>query len=845
MTYGTYNPSQNSQMKTSDVFGDVSQSAKNQYTGQWLKLSTGKEITDFSKWIQEIPKDINVYWDEARKKESLTPGTLAERNDFIAYNLKAQWVQDKQAISDYLMKQSSFQSASIADQQNTINSIAARMGITKEATTKEDQLNAEQQALFDSYKVEQDKLITEWDKQDFVKRMDHLLWENIRNLTDAEVAQLAAQSGLTPEEWRKVADEWSQARQKVYEPYQYKQEDLTKDKDRAIQDANTQLERTTQSINNSIDDVTTQMQRDVAGAEKVGALKWYVQSSGYMQGIGNIKSDANKLVGRLQTQLANAQTDTAQYISRVWEDFTTNMTRVKTAFTDDLLNLRMAGTNEVNALLWKYSTSDDILTNELERLNNEYGIKSQELYGKFLENFKGITDAAMYEAEKIQQFQTKQKELENLTLWNLYENNGMALRNMTDADIENLYKNGYISADQVNVLKSARAWAIEDYNMNLAYKQSQTALNVSKASNVSTPTGNPATSAQTVADWTVLERWQCVQFVNDILEQNGYAAFSHDADQSLANKISKSNSKTPSVWSVLIRQTNTPDWQKYWDVVIITWVDWNTISFKWSNQNWDNTVYSGTIQTNDPSIKWYYDPNKAPDSYSQLSASQKTQADTIYSSIYGKKSSPKREYQNSIAAQLLWGKTASQIIQDTSGQQKAATDMTADYASAKKWSTWSSIVAIDTTMWHMEEYQKAIAEYNKWWMPALNKLVQQRWYQAWTNAKTVLSQITTALSNELRNVYGWVSEWEVKQWSENIPVWASASQAKAWLDTAHKLISSRLVSMNNKWKDQFWEDYTSLVRLSDKYWFDLWWKTNITNSTTKTNNNLQSLRDNL
>jgi hypothetical protein len=90
--------------------------------------------------------------------------------------------------------------------------------------------------------------------------------------------------------------------------------------------------------------------------------------------------------------------------------------------------------------LTKYAPSEELMTKELDRLTEEYGMKSMDLYNKFLENYKGITDAAMYESEKIQQYQTKQKELENMTLSYLYSNNGMALRNMSDADIENLYK---------------------------------------------------------------------------------------------------------------------------------------------------------------------------------------------------------------------------------------------------------------------------------------------------------------------------------------------------------------------------------------------------------------------
>jgi hypothetical protein len=48
------------------------------------------------------------------------------------------------------------------------------------------------------------------------------------------------------------------------------------------------------------------------------------------------------------------------------------MDRVKKQFTESVLNLRMAGTNEVNALLTKYSPSSDLMTKELDRLNEEY-----------------------------------------------------------------------------------------------------------------------------------------------------------------------------------------------------------------------------------------------------------------------------------------------------------------------------------------------------------------------------------------------------------------------------------------------------------------------------------------
>jgi hypothetical protein len=74
-------------------------------------------------------------------------------------------------------------------------------------------------------------------------------------------------------------------------------------------------------------------------------------------------------------------------------------------------------------LLTKYAPTDVLLTKELKRVNDEFGAKSQALYKSFLENFKGITDAAMYESEKLQEYTYKQRQLADLTIQNLMANN--------------------------------------------------------------------------------------------------------------------------------------------------------------------------------------------------------------------------------------------------------------------------------------------------------------------------------------------------------------------------------------------------------------------------------------
>jgi hypothetical protein len=48
------------------------------------------------------------------------------------------------------------------------------------------------------------------------------------------------------------------------DPFQQKQDDLELEKQRNIEDAQIQLERTKETINNNIADITTDMERDIA-----------------------------------------------------------------------------------------------------------------------------------------------------------------------------------------------------------------------------------------------------------------------------------------------------------------------------------------------------------------------------------------------------------------------------------------------------------------------------------------------------------------------------------------------------------------------------------------------------
>ena len=759
-----------SQTGGKSIFSDtILWSTKNQYTWEGIMDSTGKEITDFSKPF-DMKKELDVYWEAARIKDKQTPWTIATRNDTIAYNLKSAWINTQQWVADYLAKQAWFQNATQEEQQNTIKSISARMWINtpiQADLTKEEMITQEQDALTVSYQAEQNKLIAEWHSQDVVKRMDNLLWQEIRNLTDVEIRQIALDTGIAPEQVKATSEEWAKARQRMADPFQQKEQDLETENLRNVEDAKIQLQRTEQKINDSVADITTNMERDLAWWEKVGALKWYVQSSGYMQGLNNIKTDAQKLVWRLNTQLQEANTDTAKYINRTNTDFATNMDRIQKSFTDDLLNLRMAGTNEVNSLLTKYSPSEKLMTKELDRLTNEYWLKSMALYKAFQENFKWITDTAMYESEKIQQFQIKQRELENMTLSQLYANDWMALMNMTDTQIQSLADQGYINQSQVATLKSAREWAKQQFNLK------QTASNIDVAKlwleqkkiNAELWIVDTTQFAQNVAslpDW--IPWWQCVKFVNDWLEWlwlwRVFGTATMD-EQTLENKISHKNSDVPTPWSVIIR--TSPTQPKAWDIAFVTSVnpDW-TITLKWSNAKWEEKTYTQTINANDKSIKGYFDPKLATKTNSKAEQA----ANAILSQWSNAKLSDYPIADRPAIASILAHKKDELLASWDIYWVMAASAWWDKLGDTSKASIWK-LVNVINQIWDinrlLSEWDKNITDSNwnkidispiTWWL---------RWKNPWdTNAQELKATLQATVPNLARWVY-----WEVWVLTDN------------------------------------------------------------------------------
>jgi len=154
------------------------------------------------------------------------------------------------------------QSATAIDRQNTVESIAARMGITKDTLSVEDQLMNDADAELNELKLEKDKSLL-W------KEIDHVSGEDVRELSDSELQPLADKLGMTLEDARAYEQERLASLQEYKRPYDEAVAQQELDKARGIEDADTALQRALDTNENNISDVTRDATRAIQSSEMI------------------------------------------------------------------------------------------------------------------------------------------------------------------------------------------------------------------------------------------------------------------------------------------------------------------------------------------------------------------------------------------------------------------------------------------------------------------------------------------------------------------------------------------------------------------------------------------------
>lgn len=469
-------------------FGDVN-TIGNKYKWQGYKIPTFWENIDFTKVPQlwEAGQEFDRFGKQAELMEAQTPWFLNKRNDAYLAELARtnpdfntlDEASQKQAISNLLQQRdvkgelfswSKWQQ----DVLNTINSIYNRIWQWKSQNQilneKATQLYDKEQGNIDSmYQAEKNNFLKAGAVEDrFTNfneveskiqntllaagqhRADNLYTGTPNDAQIAEIAQWLWQDFATTKkilegrgyEDLQLQDEFNK---EASQGYDRNMQDLEVNKQRAEEDADLQHQRTQAVLDQQIEDTKLQMQQDLAMWEKAGALSGAVRSSWYMQWLDSIKSQYMKNIGRLQERQARDTADTIQNKKRISEVYELNATRNKEDLNNTLKSIKMSAWLEMSQYLNEFAPSSTELERKLNDITNKYGLLSQDAFAKYNENIRGITDTMTYDTEKIMELQQKKQTLQQVTVWKLLADNGMALAGLSKNDLQTMVQNGTIS----------------------------------------------------------------------------------------------------------------------------------------------------------------------------------------------------------------------------------------------------------------------------------------------------------------------------------------------------------------------------------------------------------------
>jgi len=754
---------------------------------------------------------MSQYGEAMKIAEGKMPWLLESRNDIIATNLYGTWAKTKDDIRAYLAQQWGFSSATAIDRQNTVESIAARMGITKDTLSVEDQLMNDADAELNELKLEKDKSLL-W------KEIDHVSGEDVRELSDSELQPLADKLGMTLEDARAYEQERLASLQEYKRPYDEAVAQQELDKARGIEDADTALQRALDTNENNISDVTRDATRAIQSSEMIWALKWYNQSELRRQGLTSIQTDADELLRRIRVDMQNDTDDTLKYKTRLSEDFVTSMDTLNADWKSSMQDERLRGTNTINTLLEKYSPSEDILTDELNKFAKEFGMRGSEIMQRYVSMYKEITNDA-YE---------KEAQIANIN--NIYSQ--IAAREaamsespsgtLTTAEISSLLK----MRDNPEASDETIAWV----NSMLGIWSQQSQYDQKPYTPVTQSTLNNAmgTLLQSSNDPNAItnQSLQCWAWVNDRLQSFGVSDVNMFVDPINA-KTAQTNSDTATIGSVAVFDFNND----YGHVGIVTKVDGNGNPTEIADWNWgsDEKYSVHNIDANQQSaITWYFDPTKAQQTqetqyeehnwitlwpqYEVLSASNKSIVKWL---LDYKISLPPRnkEYNNIIWATMEANSEWSDVT------YKERYDFKKVWNKSLIW--WWNLSKVATAVQHLWELEKLWNELE--WQSNIqvkNKITNRAKWALGDPKITSYEVAVSAVVSELAGAYkgnASASEADVKAFRDDVWIELSPKQMLAFVNEAAHLLFGKI---NTEAEWYYWVMWTEPLSIFTQDWRD-------------------------
>ena len=280
-------------------------------------------------------------------------------------------------------------------------------------------------------------------------------------ISDTQAQQIASKYGITPDEVKnptaifKGLTPTDEGKRVLWvTDYENKISDSQKAFDRQKEDISTNLENTTTNINNQLDDVKTQLDRNIGFATASGAWNWWLKSSGYLQGIQNMKDDWAKTVQRLQQQLETIKTADAKDVARLTEDYNTGITRAKQAFDDSFNKLKQDSWLQLTGLTDTYWIGSKELTKALDDINAKYGASAMDITSKYLSNIKAVNDITNQNITTQENLNKLTDQTLNRRYTELLSNNGAILQNTSLKSLWDEVTNWTITTQKFNDLKN-------------------------------------------------------------------------------------------------------------------------------------------------------------------------------------------------------------------------------------------------------------------------------------------------------------------------------------------------------------------------------------------------------
>lgn len=276
----------------------------------------------------------------------------------------------------------------------------------------------------------------------------------------------------------------------------------TTDFERRKADIQTNLDKTIENLNFQIDDVGQQLARNIGWTEAQGAWSGALRGSWYMQGIENIRKDWETTINRLKTLAQQATTASEEDISRLTEDFNLWIAEAKKEMNtqlDDIKKNSILALSEAQTVYWLWS---DKLSKTLDKINQEYWIKSNQAVSAYLSNLKSMNDLATQNMNLIEKSNQLEEAKANKRYEDYLSNNGAILQNTSLTQLAQDVWNGTISLQRANDLKQIMLTSIQSTLGKLA------PLTTQELKTVETLMNQGFTPSQIVAEMMTLDKFQ-------------------------------------------------------------------------------------------------------------------------------------------------------------------------------------------------------------------------------------------------------------------------------------------------------------------------------------------------